>query len=63
MAVKSQDFYEGYEEALNLALAHWPEDRKCDCDPSLSGGEGFCFFYCWMKEIHEKLEEIRYIIG
>ena len=43
MAVKSQDFYEGYEEALNLALAHWPEDRKCDCDPLLSRGRIFLF--------------------
>jgi len=28
----------GYLQALDLAIAHWPEDRKCRCDPALTGG-------------------------
>ena len=31
-------FDNGYLQAMDLMIAHWPEDRKCKCDPVMSGG-------------------------
>ncbi len=31
------DFAKGYLQAMDLMIAHWPEDRKCRCDPVMSG--------------------------
>ena len=32
------EFALGYLQAMDLMIAHWPEDRKCRCDPVMSGG-------------------------
>lgn len=53
---KEQGFNQGYLQAMDLMMAHWPEDRKCRCNPLLSGQQGpqathligHCTYYCWL---------------
>lgn len=49
-------FYQGYLQAMDLMMAHWPEDRKCGCEPVLSGQEPRSSApVCRLEHIHHPL--------
>lgn len=50
----------GYEEALDLTVAHWPEDRKCQCVPWWPGPQPTgCHYWCFIQHAHENSNEKR----
>lgn len=59
--IRQEGFNNGYLQAMDLMMAHWPEDRKCKCDPVLSGQQGpkatsmvgHCYQYCWVQTVYQ----------
>ena len=54
----------GYFNALSMALAHWPEDRKCPKEPKHHhvdprGNENSCWYW-WIAEIYAELHMKEY---
>lgn len=61
LKIEQTAFHKGYLEAMDPMMVHWPEDRKCGCDPVLSGQQGptattligQCTNYCWVQQVYQ----------